>query len=55
MEVAPLLLTGAGAAGDGCLSVHLIEPLLSGLPGSLANAGSHATAVAIAFVIITAL
>jgi putative hemolysin len=34
---------------------HQIEPLLSGLPESLATTGSHAVAVVIAFVIITAL
>ncbi|MER9953063.1 hemolysin family protein [Mesorhizobium sp. M0047] len=34
---------------------HLIEPLLSALPGPLATAGSHAIAVAIAFIIITTL
>ena len=34
---------------------HLIEPWLSSLPGSLATVGSHAIAVAVAFVIITTL
>ncbi|OYY80634.1 MAG: hemolysin, partial [Rhizobiales bacterium 35-66-30] len=34
---------------------HLIEPLLTALPGSLASFGSHAIAVAISFIIITAL
>jgi CBS domain containing-hemolysin-like protein len=43
-----------GWIGEPALA-HLIEPLLSGLPDSLATTGSHAVAVAIAFVIITAL
>jgi len=34
---------------------HLIEPLLAGLPSWFATVGSHAIAVAIAFIIITAL
>lgn len=45
---------GLGWVGEPALA-HLIEPLLSALPGSLATAGSHAIAVAIAFIIITAL
>ena len=43
-----------GWIGEPALA-HLIEPLLSGLPDSLATTGSHAIAVAIAFAIITAL
>ncbi|MGO4671774.1 hemolysin family protein [Bosea sp. 2YAB26] len=43
-----------GWIGEPALA-HLIEPLLNGLPGSLATASSHAIAVAISFVIITAL
>jgi putative hemolysin len=43
-----------GWIGEPALA-HLIEPLLSGLPESLATTGSHAVAVVIAFVIITAL
>ena len=43
-----------GWLGEPALA-HLIEPLLSGLPGSLATAGSHAAAVVIAFVILTTL
>ena len=43
-----------GWIGEPALA-HLIEPLLSSLPEWLAAAGSHALAVAIAFVIITAL
>jgi len=43
-----------GWIGEPALA-HLIEPLLAGLPGWLATAGSHAIAVAIAFIIITAL
>ena len=43
-----------GWIGEPALA-HLIEPPLSGLPEWLAVAGSHALAVAIAFVIITAL
>jgi putative hemolysin len=45
---------GLGWVGEPALA-HLIEPLLSGSMGSLATAGSHAVAVAIAFIIITAL
>lgn len=43
-----------GWVGEPALA-HLIEPLLAGLPGTLATAGSHAIAVAISFIIITAL
>ncbi|OYX67817.1 MAG: hemolysin, partial [Rhizobiales bacterium 32-66-11] len=43
-----------GWVGEPALA-HLIEPLLSGLPGSLATAGSHTIAVVIAFAIITTL
>jgi magnesium and cobalt exporter, CNNM family len=43
-----------GWIGEPALA-HLIAPLLSGLPGWLATTGSHALAVAIAFIIITAL
>jgi putative hemolysin len=43
-----------GWIGEPALA-HLIEPLLSVLPGRLATAGSHAIAVTIAFTIITAL
>jgi putative hemolysin len=43
-----------GWIGEPALA-HLIEPLLSVLPESLAAAGSHAVAVVIAFIIITAL
>lgn len=43
-----------GWVGEPALA-HLIEPLLAGLPGSLAKMGSHAVAVAVSFVIITAL
>ncbi|MBA2125732.1 hemolysin [Hyphomicrobium methylovorum] len=43
-----------GWIGEPALA-HLIQPWLSALPGSWATAGSHAIAVAIAFVIITAL
>jgi len=43
-----------GWIGEPALA-HLIEPLLSSLPGSLATASSHALAIAIAFIIITAL
>ncbi len=43
-----------GWIGEPALA-HQIEPLLSGLPESLATTGSHAVAVVIAFVIITAL
>lgn len=43
-----------GWIGEPALA-HLIAPLLSALPGTLATAGAHAIAVAIAFFIITAL
>ncbi|PWK63272.1 hemolysin family protein [Aminobacter sp. AP02] len=43
-----------GWIGEPALA-HLIEPLLSALPGSLATVGSHAFAVAISFIIITTL
>jgi magnesium and cobalt exporter, CNNM family len=43
-----------GWIGEPALA-HLIEPMLSSLPGDLASASSHAIAVAIAFIIITAL
>lgn len=43
-----------GWLGEPALA-HLIEPLLLGFGGTLATAGSHAIAVAIAFIIITAL
>jgi putative hemolysin len=43
-----------GWIGEPALA-HLIEPLLVGLPGWTAFAGSHAIAVVIAFVLITAL
>ncbi|WFU09773.1 hemolysin family protein [Rhizobium sp. CB3090] len=43
-----------GWVGEPALA-HLIEPLLDFLPGSWAAAGSHAVAVAISFIIITAL
>src|SRR5882724_5365236 len=43
-----------GWIGEPALA-HLINPLLSFLPGSLATVGSHAVAVTIAFIIITAL
>ncbi|HEY0123102.1 MAG TPA: hemolysin family protein [Rhizobium sp.] len=43
-----------GWVGEPALA-HLLEPLLAFLPGSWAAAGSHAVAVAISFVIITAL
>lgn len=43
-----------GWIGEPALA-HLISPLLSNLPGMIASAGSHAIAVAIAFIIITAL
>ncbi|WP_300781081.1 hemolysin family protein [Enhydrobacter sp.] len=43
-----------GWIGEPALA-HLIEPLLAGLPGALAAAGAHTIAVAIAFVVITAL
>ena len=43
-----------GWIGEPALA-HLIEPALSALPGGLASAGSHAVAVTISFIIITAL
>jgi putative hemolysin len=43
-----------GWLGEPALA-HLIEPFLIGLPGSLATAGAHAVAIAIAFFIITTL
>ena len=43
-----------GWVGEPALA-HLLEPLLNFLPGSWAAAGSHAVAVVISFVIITAL
>jgi putative hemolysin len=43
-----------GWLGEPALA-HLIEPLLTGLLGSLATAGAHAVAIAIAFFIITTL
>ncbi len=43
-----------GWVGEPALA-HLIEPLLSGVLGTFAGAGSHAIAIAIAFTIITAL
>lgn len=43
-----------GWVGEPALA-HLVEPLLDFLPGSWALAGSHAIAVTISFVIITAL
>jgi putative hemolysin len=43
-----------GWIGEPALA-HLVEPLLSGLPEPFAAAGSHAIAVAVAFIIITAL
>ena len=43
-----------GWIGEPALA-HLIQPLLAGLPDGLDVAGSHAIAVAIAFVVITAL
>jgi CBS domain containing-hemolysin-like protein len=43
-----------GWIGEPALA-HLIEPLLAGLPSWLATTGSHAIAVAVAFIIITAL
>jgi putative hemolysin len=51
ITISPLAL---GWIGEPALA-HLIEPLLSGLPDSLATTGSHAAAVVIAFVIITVL
>lgn len=43
-----------GWIGEPALA-HLIEPLLNSLPGSLTTVSSHAIAVAISFIIITAL
>ncbi len=43
-----------GWIGEPALA-HLIEPLFAGLPGWLGTAGSHATAVALAFALITAM
>lgn len=43
-----------GWIGEPALA-HLVEPLLAFLPGVLSTAGSHAIAIAISFVIITAL
>ncbi|MBN9435800.1 hemolysin family protein [Bosea sp. (in: a-proteobacteria)] len=43
-----------GWVGEPALA-HLIEPLLQSLPGSVATASSHAIAIAISFIIITAL
>ncbi|PNG26190.1 hemolysin family protein [Methylocella silvestris] len=43
-----------GWIGEPALA-HLIEPLVNWLPGSLATASAHAAAVAISFLIITAL
>jgi len=43
-----------GWVGEPALA-HLVEPLLVALPSSLVSAGSHAIAVVISFVIITAL
>ncbi|MEF0939593.1 hemolysin family protein [Rhizobium sp. BR 362] len=43
-----------GWVGEPALA-HLLEPLLDFLPGSWAAAGSHAVAVVISFIIITAL
>ncbi len=43
-----------GWVGEPALA-HLIEPLLRSLPGSIATASSHAIAIAISFIIITAL
>lgn len=43
-----------GWVGEPALA-HLIQPLLAWLPGQMATAGAHAVAVAIAFIIITAL
>jgi len=45
---------GLGWIGEPALA-HLIHPLLTGLLGAYALAGAHAIAVAIAFIIITAL
>ena len=43
-----------GWIGEPALA-HLVEPLLSGIPASIAKAELHGVAVAIAFIIITAL
>jgi putative hemolysin len=43
-----------GWIGEPALA-QLIEPLLSALPGTVATAGAHAAAIAIAFIIITGL
>lgn len=43
-----------GWVGEPALA-HLIEPLLQRLPGSIATASSHAIAIALSFIIITAL
>lgn len=43
-----------GWVGEPALA-HLIEPVLQGLPGSIATASSHAIAIVISFIIITAL
>jgi CBS domain containing-hemolysin-like protein len=43
-----------GWIGEPALA-HLIQPLLAGLPGGLDVAGSHAIAVPVAFVVMTAL
>jgi CBS domain containing-hemolysin-like protein len=43
-----------GWIGEPALA-HLIEPLFASLPGGWASAGAHASAVALAFLIITAL
>lgn len=45
---------GLGWVGEPALA-HLIEPLLTVLPRGWASAGSHAIAVVVAFIIITAL
>lgn len=43
-----------GWVGEPALA-HLIQPVLQGLPGGIATASSHAIAIAISFIIITAL
>ncbi len=43
-----------GWIGEPALA-HLIEPLLSALPGSLATTGAHGVAVVVSFAVITAL
>lgn len=45
---------GLGWIGEPALA-HLFEPMLAGLPSQIITAGSHAIAVAVAFVLITAL